>query len=188
MNTDQRKVAIITSLGKKYSGFIDIPNVALRTTDLFNSSMMYWKNPAEKCYDESILMYEAQLFIDESSVYKKFDKIQIKLSEIFYFYDDFETIGDEKEKTRAAVMLTKAQEKSQIVTIITRDVSHSFYDISGKFYGLFKNKSRDKFIPLTEAKMVEIYKKQDKWFQKEIRLPHKFIGVSTDHIESMLIG
>jgi hypothetical protein len=188
MNTDQRKVAIITSLGKKYSGFIDIPNVALRTTDLFNSSMIYWKNPAEKCHDGFILMYETQLFIDESSVYKKFDKIQIKLSEIFYFYDDFETIGDEREKTRAAAMFTKAQEKSQIVTIITRCVAHSFYDISGKFYGLFKKKSRDKFIPLIEAKMFEIYKKQDKWFKKEIKLPYKFICVSTDHIESMFIG
>jgi hypothetical protein len=85
-------------------------------------------------------------------------------------------------------MFTKAQEKSQIVTIITRCVAHSFYDISGKFYGLFKKKFNDKFIPLTEAKMVEIYKKQDKLFKKEINLPHKFICVSTDYIESMLIG
>lgn len=188
MNTDQRKVSIITSLGKKYSGFIDIPDTAFRTTDLFNSSTIYWKNPAERCHDDFFLMYEAQLFIDESSVYKKFDKIQIKLSEIFYLYDDFEELGDEKEKTRATTMLEATQEKPQIVTIITRCVANSFYDISGKFYGRFKKKFRDRFIPLTEIKMVEIYKKQDKWFKKEIKLSHEFICVSTNHIESILIG
>jgi hypothetical protein len=85
-------------------------------------------------------------------------------------------------------MIQKTQENVKLVTIITRQVLNSFYDISGKFYGLFKKKSNDKFIPLTEAQMVEIYKKQDKWFKREISLPHKFIGVSNLHIESITIG
>jgi hypothetical protein len=66
MDITQRKVAIVTSLGKKYSGLIDIPNAALRTTDLLNSSNLFWKNPNEKCYDNAILMYDAKLFIDET--------------------------------------------------------------------------------------------------------------------------
>ena len=31
---EQRKVAVVTSLGRKYAGLVDIPNAALRTTDL----------------------------------------------------------------------------------------------------------------------------------------------------------
>ncbi|MBI5556154.1 MAG: hypothetical protein HY885_00790 [Deltaproteobacteria bacterium] len=185
---DQRKVVVVTSLGKKYSGLIDIPNAALRTTDLFNSSNIYWKNPNEKCFENAILMYDASLTFDDSAVYRKFDKIQVKLSEILFFYDDFESIGDEKEKIRATTMAGKTQEKLQRVNIITRVVACSFYDITGNFYGLFKKKCTDNFIPLTDATMTEIYKKQDKWFKKEITLPHKFICIGTSHIESGTIG
>lgn len=188
MDAEQRKIAIVTTLGKKYSGMIDIPNAALRTTDLLNSANIFWKNPNERCYDNAILMYDVSLFIDDLSVYKKFEKIQIKLSEVFYFYDDFQTIGDAMEKIRASTMIKKTQEKVQTVNIISIVVANSFFDITGSFYGLFKKKSKDKFLPLTNASMVEIYRKQDKWFKKEVKLPHKFIGVSNRHIEALNIG
>ena len=93
MTSTQRKVAIITSLGKKYSGLIDIPNDTFRTTDLFNSSHIYWKDPNKKCYDDTILMNDVRLFIDNKAVYKSFDTIQIKRSEIIYLYDDIQKIG-----------------------------------------------------------------------------------------------
>jgi hypothetical protein len=185
---EQRKVAIVTSLGKKYSGMIDIPNAALRTTDLFNSATIYWKNPNEKCFENAILMYDAQLVFDESSLFRKFDKIQVRLAEVFYYYDDFESISDEKEKMRAATMTKMSHENLQRVNIITVLVANSFYDITGNFYGLFKKKSSDKFLPLTNVTMIEISKRQDKWFKKEITLPHRFIGISNRHIESAIIN
>lgn len=185
---EQRKVVIVTSLGKKYSGLIDIPNGALRTTDLFNSSNVFWKNPGEKCFENAILMYNAQLILDDTAIYKKFDKIQVKLNEVLFFYDDFQTIGDEREKIRATTMVDKTQEKVQIVNLITRMDSHSFYDITGSFFGLFKKKSNDKFLPLTNVTVFEISKKDGKWGRREMVLPHKFIGIGNGQIESATIG
>ena len=79
-------------MGKTYSGMIDVPNEHLRTTDLLNSSNLFWKDPNEKCLDDAILLYDAQLLLDGSAVYKRFDKVQIKLPEIIFFYDDYEII------------------------------------------------------------------------------------------------
>lgn len=98
MDAEQRKLAIVTFLGKKYSGYVDIPNSKFRTTDLLNSANIYWKNPNEKCYDDAILMRNVTLYTDNLLIYKRFDKIQIKLSEIIYFYDDIQNLGDEMEK------------------------------------------------------------------------------------------
>jgi hypothetical protein len=184
---DQRQVVVVTSLDKKYSGKIDIPNQTLRTTDLFNSGTVYWREPSEKCFENAILLRDVQLTIENSSVSVRFDKIQIKLSEIIYFYDDLQSISDEKEKMRAASMVQKAKEHAQVVNIITTEVSQSFYNLTGLFYGLFKKKSNDKFIPLTEVKLIEIYRKEGKWFQKEVELPYRFIGISTTHIEAVRI-
>jgi hypothetical protein len=183
---EQRQVAIITSLGKKYVGMVDIPNPLLRTTDLFNSANIYWKNPNEKCFENAILLYNVRLMVDEASVYKKYDKIQVRLDEIFYFYDDHQGISDEKEKMRASTMVQMSREKLQRVNVITVQVANSFYDIEGDFHGLFKKKSSDRFLPLTNASMIEISKKDNKWFKKEITVPHKFICISNRHIESAI--
>jgi hypothetical protein len=185
MDTKQRKLAIITSLGKKYTGMVDVPNETFRTTDLLNSSNIFWKSPNLKCYDNAIFMSDVRLFLDDTVVYKKFDSIQIKLSDIIYFYDDIKEIGDEMEKKRASTMVRQTNEEVQTVNIITQQVANSFYDINGIFFGLFKKKSNDNFIPLTQANIVEIYKKQDKWVQKKVKLPHNFICVSNNHIESV---
>jgi len=182
---EQRQVIVVTSLGKKFKGKMDIPNATLRTTDLFNSGSIFWRDPSEKCFENAILLHDVQMTIDDSAVNVKFDKIQVKLSEIILFYDDLKSISDEKEKMRAESMLQKAKEHQQIINIITTEISQSFYHLTGLFYGLFKKKSNDKFIPLTGVKLVEIYKKEGKWFQKEVELPYKFIGISTKHIEAV---
>lgn len=182
---EQRRVVIVTSLGKMYRGLVDIPNATFRTTDLLNSSSIFWKDPADKCFENAILFRDVQLVIGGSAISVKFDKIQVKLSEVIYFYDDHEKISDEKEKKRASSMIQKTHEHSQTVDIITKQVSNSFYHLTGTFFGLFKKKSIDKFIPLTDVKLIEIYKKEDKWFQRPIELPHKFIGVSTQYIEAL---
>ena len=183
---EERKIVMVTSMGKKFRGVVDIPNTSLRTTDLLNSGSIYWRDPGEKCFENAVLIHNVQLILDETSVYSTYDKLQVKLSEVIYFYDDLETIGDEKEKMRASTMVRKTKEEAQRVTIVTTEVSNSFYTVSGMFFGLFKKKSIDKFIPLTDVAITEIYKKEGKWFQRQIELPHKFICISTRHIEAMM--
>ncbi len=184
----QRKLVIMTSMGKKYSGMVDLPSESFRTTDLLNSSNIFWRNPNEKCYENAILMYDARLFIDENMIYKKFKKIQIKRSEIFYFYDEMEMIGDEMEKKRASSMAQNIQEQAQRVHIITKTMANSFYDISGLFFGLFRKKSKDNFVPFTDVVMWEIFKKESKWTKKQYKFPHGFIGINNEFIEAITFG
>lgn len=188
MASYQRGLNVITSLGRRYSGKIDVPSETFRTTDMLNSSNIYWRNPNEKCYENALMMFDVTLYVEDLIVYKRFEKIQLKISEIIYFYDELENVGDEGEKKRASFMVKQSNESTQQVNILSRTVAASFYDITGEFYGLFKKKSRDKFFPLTQANIIEIYKKEGKWTKKKIDLPHKFIGVNNAHVESVTIG
>ncbi len=186
MEANQRKLAIITSMGKKYSGLVDVPNKSFRSTDLLNSANIFWRNPNEKCYDNAILMYDVSMYLNEKTVYKRYDKIQVKLSEIVYFYDDIMGIGDAMEKKRATTMIKQTQENAQTVNIITQEVANSFYDITGIFYGLFKKKSKDKFVPITQVSIFEVCRLPDKWIRRQINIPHDFICISNQHIEAVL--
>ncbi len=187
MSEIQRKLIVVTSSEKTYSGMIDIPNPNFRTTDLLNSASVFWKNPSEKCFDNAIMMYQVSLAMDETeaSIYKRFDKIQIMIGDIIFFFDDSENVGDEREKIRASAMLEKAHEKSQQVNIITSNFGNCFYDITGTFYGLFRKKSRDKFIPLSGASVVEVHKSQEGWQKRILKLPYTFVGVNAQFIESL---
>lgn len=182
--TEKRTIVIVASMGKKYRGDIYLPHNNLRTTDLFNSSSVYWKYPEEKCLENAIQVHNVVMEVDSSTPCAKFDKIQIKLSEVIYFYDDQARITNENEKKRATSIINKSNESAQQVTIVTTEVSNSFYEINGTFCGWFKQKANDKFIPLTNASVAEIYKKGGKWYKGSVPLPHSFICVSTDHIEA----
>jgi hypothetical protein len=181
----QRKVMIVTSMGKKYSGMLDVPNESFRTTDLLNSANIFWRTPNEKCYENAILMYDADLYLDKTRVYKRYKKIQIKLPEIVYFYDEFEALGDEMEKKRAMTIAHGGKEPDQQVHIITTMVANSFYDISGLFFGLFRKKSVGNFVALTQVTIQEIFERDGIWKKKELTTPYGFIGVSNNHIESI---
>lgn len=185
---NQRNLNILTSMGKRYFGKVDVPNENFRTTDLLNSSNVYWRDPNEKCYDNAVLMHDVKLYIDEGIVYKHLDKIQIKIAEIIYFYDTLETVGDKSEKQRASHMVKQSHEKQQQVNIIIPIGASSFYDITGTFYGLFKKKSRDRFFPITQATILKIYKKTDTWSKREINLPHRFICINNNAVESINIA
>ena len=187
MESAQRKLSMVTSLGKKDSGIVDVPSESYRTTDLINNANIFWKDGNEKVYDDAIFMQDARLYLDENAVYKKFEKVQIKINEIIYLYDDVETVGDETEKKRASSMAQNT-EVSQTVNIITSRVANSFYEISGVLYGFMKKKSKDRFIPLTRASIVEIVKRPDKWVKRQIVLPHNFICVNNRYVESLNIS
>jgi hypothetical protein len=185
MDVEQRKIGVVTSLGKNYSGLIDIPNANLRTTDLLNAANLFWRDPNEKCMENAILLYDVKLSLGENAVYKKFNKLQIKISEVIFFYDDYENLGSDVEKSRLKTLNIKTGEEKQIVNIITPVISNSFYDIEGAFFGQFKKKTHDKFIPLNEVTITEICKKEDKWVKKKVSLPYSFACINSEYIESI---
>ena len=188
MEALQRNLTVITSLGRRYCGKVDIPNKNFRSTDLLNSPTAYCRNPVEKCYENVLLMYDVTLYVDHFAIYKRFEKIQVKMQEIVFFYDELDNVGDASEKKRASSIMAQVDEDARKVNIITRMVGTSFYDITGTFYGLFKKKSKDRFFPISRAEIVEIYKKEEKWGKKLIQLPHHFLCINNSFVESLVVG
>jgi hypothetical protein len=183
MGANQRKIQIYTP-GKQYAGLIDVPNETLRTTDLFNSANLFWKNPHEKSFPDAIQMYEVTVSLDGIAAYQKHEKLQIRIPEVIFFCDAFTSISNQGEKTRAEGLKEKTEEKVRPVTIITRTKMNSFYQISGTFYGLFKSKTMQKFLPLSGAAVAEVIRRENQWVKKNIALPHNFLGVGIRYIEA----
>lgn len=182
MNELQRQVTIITSLGKRYSGRIDIPNSALRTTDLFNSSSMFWKNQQQTRYfKDSLLLHDAQLMLSGGALYESYGNLQLRLGAIIAFYDEFTTLGCDDERARMKNIQTKTGEQNSNIKIIANTMGSSYFEISGAV----QKKSHDRFLPLQKAAIVEIIKKEDKWFKRPFNLNSNFIGVNTSYIEAV---
>jgi hypothetical protein len=183
MNTCQRKITIYTS-EKIYKGYIDITNDSLRTIDVFNSANVYWKDPNEKSFNDAILINNASLSLEGNIKLGDFPKLQIRLSEVLFFHDTLENLGDGMEKRRAAYLHLKTQENMSQVHIVTQTRGNSFFSITGTFHGLFKSKSNHRYIPITQAQVVQIVRGSEKWQKRPIPIEGGFIGISTGHIEA----
>jgi hypothetical protein len=103
---------------------------------------------------------------------------------VVFFYDGLESAGTDNEKLRAAKLKSKTREQTSRVQITTHTRGQGFYLIQGLFYGLFKSKSKNRFIPLTEVSVHSVNRHGEKWQKSEIKLDSRFIGVSVDHIET----
>lgn len=183
MNPARRMITIFTP-GKKYSGEIDVPNSLLRTTDLLNSANLYWKDPASKSFSDGLLMYNVVLSIDGIDTYQTFESIQIRQPNIIFFHDGFAELGNSEEKERADKLKEKTHEEKKTVHLITKVRVNSFFDMHGTFHGLFKNKSSQKYIPLSDVVLHEIIRQQDKWVKKRVKMVNNFIGVNSSYIEA----
>ena len=181
---EQRREIIVFTPGKQYSGEVDIPSADFRTTDLLNSANLYWKDPAEKNFNDVLLMFNVTLSIDGIQEFHKFDRVQIRQPNIIFFYDNFTGLGSAKEKKRADTLKEKTNEEKKTIHLITKVRVNSFFEIKGTFYGLFKSKSTQKYIPLNDAVIHEIIKQPDKWMKRKIQLANNFIGVNTSYVES----
>lgn len=182
-NAIQRPVILYTP-NKTYAGTIDLKNDDIRTIDQLNSSTIYWKNPAEKSFNDAILLYDVTVSVHGADKFTSFKKLQLRLSDIIFFTDLLQSTGDSSEKLRAQTLSAKAKDERAQAKIITEMRGDSFYFIFGTFHGLFKNKTKQRFFPLTEVKAYEILRTGGKWERIEIDLGNRFIGLSSNHIES----
>ncbi|MCF8056813.1 MAG: hypothetical protein K9K37_09250 [Desulfocapsa sp.] len=180
----QRREIVVFTPGKQYSGEVDIPNVDFRTTDLLNSTNLFWKDPADKNFDDVLLMFNVTLSIDGIREFQKFARVQIRLPNIIFFHDNLTTLGNAEEKKRAEALKAKTREEKKAIHLITQVRFNSFFEIKGSFYGLFKSKSIQRYLPLSDVVMHEMIKQPDSWKKKKIHLSNNFLGVNTKYIES----
>jgi len=183
METGKRVITIYTP-DKTYTGTMDVPNETLRSIDIFNSSNIYWKNAAEKSFDDALLLYNASIILEGNTKLGEFNKLHIKLSDVIFFHDSLETLGNSKEKMRAANLSMKTKESASAAHIITHTQGRGFFYITGTFSGLFKSKSKYRYIPLTQTNVVQVTKSDDKWQKKSIQIEGGFLGLNTKFIES----
>jgi hypothetical protein len=183
MEIAQKKITIYCP-DKIYTGYMDIGNVSLRTIDVFNSSNIYWKDPAERSFDDAMLLYNATVLLEGNTKLGDYAKLQVKLQDIIFFYDHLENVGDSMEKKRAAHLKEKTKESASLAHIITHSQGHGFFYITGMFYGLFKSKSKSRYIPLTQATVVHVTRGSEKWQKKVIKIEGGFVGISARHIEA----
>ncbi len=183
----KREIYLYTP-NKMYRGMIDIKSERIRTIDLLNSSNIYWKDPTEKSFTDSILLTDVKVTIQGGQTLASFNKLQLRLSDIIFFSDSLHKTGNSIEKMRARTLSQKSHEKMSTARILTRMRGDTFYLIVGVFHGLFKSKSQQRYFPLTEAKVHEILRTGSKWETKEINIGNQFIGLSTNHIEACSFG
>ncbi len=182
----RRRITLFTP-GKIYRGEIDVPNPLLRTTDLLNSPNLYWTDPASKSFTDSMLMHNVILSIDGIEKYQTYENIQIRQPNIIFFHDDFAELGNSCEKERAEKLKEKISDGKKAIHLITKARVNSFFDMQGTFHGLFKNKSNQKYIPISNVIMYEVIRQQDKWVKKRVQLANNFIGVNSSYIEASFL-
>lgn len=183
MSYSQRRVTLHTP-GKMYSGLIDLGSETLRTIDVFNSSSIYWRDPADKSFDDALLLHDANVVLEGGISIGDFKKLQIKLTEVVFFSDNLAFTGNFKEKMRAQTLKGKVNEDSSLVRIITKSRSDSFYYIQGVFHGLFKAKTKQRFIPIAEATVTAVVRAGAKWEKRRVDIHNNFVGINVNYIES----
>jgi hypothetical protein len=182
--TEEKREIMLHTPGRSYKGYMDIGSKNLRTIDIFNSANMFWRDPAERSFDDALLMYNTVVTIEGGTKLGEYNKLQLKLADVLFFYDSLVQSGNENEKIRAATLKAKTKETAALVQITTHTRGSGFYHIQGMFHGLFKSKSKNRFIPLTEASVHAVTRVADKWKKKTINIENSFVGVGTAHIET----
>lgn len=182
-----RKINLYTP-NKIYSGYIDMKSENMRTIDLLNSSNLYWRDSSEKSFSDSILLSQASITIEGNKVIGTFPKLQLRLSDIIFFTDSLSETGDATEKARATTLSQKTQENVSMVRILTRMRGDAFFLITGIFYGLFKSKSQQRYLPVTQPQVNEIIRTGNQWSNKKIAIQNNFIGLAIAQIEACAFG
>lgn len=184
MQETVRREIILFTANKRYSGTIDLKNHDIRTIDQLNSANIYWKDPAEKSFSDAILLNDVTVSIQGTPNLASFPRLQLRLADIIFFSDKLEKSGDMAEKIRAQTLTQKSKDDIAKVRLFTEMRGDSFFLVIGTFHGLFKNKTKQRFLPLTETKIYEVMRTGSKWERLEVDVGNDFIGLSSNHIES----
>ena len=187
MSSDLKRVVSFYTPNKKYSGNLEVQNPGMRTLDLMNSSNIYWKNPSDKSFNDALLLHDVSVEVLGGQVLNRYETLQLRIGDILFFSDELSVSGDETEKKRARAISQKTNEKPSGLEIITRMRGDSFYLVKGFFYGLFRNKSQQRFIPLMASAIFEVTRTGEKWQTTKLDIGNTFIGMSTVHIEACSI-
>lgn len=179
----KREINLFTA-NKRYTGKIDLKNDDIRTIDQLNSSSIYWKNPNEKSFDDAILLSDVIVSIPGTPKLASFPQLQLRLADIIFFSDKLARTGDMAEKIRAQTLTQKSKDDISKVRLFTEMRGDSFFLVVATFHGLFKNKTKQRFLPLTETKIYEVMRTGSKWERTEVDVGNDFIGLSSSHIES----
>lgn len=182
-----RRQIILYMPNKIYAGKIDLQKPDMRTLDLLNSSNIYWKNPNERSFTDAIMLYDGSITVQGNRKLTDFAKLQLRLNDIIFFTDDLVVSGSETEKKRAQTLSQRSGEKATGVKLITRMRGAAFYVVQGVFYGLFKSKSQQRFMPIIKPTVHEFLRTGTKWESARIEINNNFLGLSTAHIESCSI-
>ncbi len=126
--------------------------------------------------------------LSSGAFYESYGNLQLRLSAVIAFYDEFITLGRDDERARVETIQAKTGEQNSNVKIIANTMGNSYYEISGAVNGAVQKKSHDRFLPLQKAVITEIIKKEDKWFKRPLNLKADFIGVNTSYIEALNIS
>lgn len=183
VETSTREINLYTP-NKRYTGLIDMQREDMRTLDLLNSSNIFWKNPNQKSFNDSILLRDVRVVAQGDKQLSRFGKLQLRLSDIIFFSDSLKKTGSVTELKRAETLSQKSNEKEKRVKIITRMRGDTFYIIVGSFYGLFKSKTQQRFMPIMKSKVREVLRTGADWEVKDLDIGNTFIGLSAQHIEA----
>ena len=186
MSDEKRKICIIKQ-GKKYLGGISIPSDMYRTTDYFNRPGMMRHRDNQGTLDSYIQLYDVEVIVDSNIVLKRQDVINIRVTDIIFYWDEIDNLGTPVEQKRAKAMMENiGQPELNRANMITPMYGSQFYEISGAFYGRFKRAMVKNFLSLTNATVDHFFKKSEteKWSKKPIALPHGFVALNMSFVDS----
>jgi hypothetical protein len=186
MADNKRKIGIMKQ-GKKYVGSVIIPSDAFRTIDYFNRPALMRHRDNLTTLDNYIQMHDVAMIIDGKVILKKQGAMNILVTDIIFYWDDLENIGDSSEQKRARTLMDNTGRTDlNSANIITPMFDNQFFQITGTFHGNFKSAMMHNFLALTNTSVNQIYIKPEtgKWCKKPIDLPHGFLALNMNHIDS----
>lgn len=192
MEKNQTKIILVTP-GKTYFGTVKKPNFQVRTSDLLNNPSLFPSHHSQNREENSLTLYKVTELIDGRIPYKTHDQRDIVISKILFFYDEYESLGNATERERTMRILNQQNklkpEPEKLVNLATSIHGDSFYEITGKFFGRFKQIMKRNFISLTNVKVekITIDSKKGELSKLPYEIPNSFLAVNTRHIESYIV-
>ena len=192
MEENQTKIILVTP-GRTYFGTVEKPNSNLRTSDLLNNPNLFPLHRSQNREENSLRLYDVTELIDGRIPYKTHDQRDIVVSKVIFFYDEYVSLGNATERERARQALNQQNklktETEKLVKLATSIHGDSFYEITGKFFGRFKQIMKKNFVSLTdvntEKKTIDSMKPVLSILPYKI--PNSFLAVNTHYIESYTV-